>query len=141
MYCSQSDLEQRYGAKMLTDLTDRAMPRAGTIDGTVVTRAITDASAEIDGYLAVRYQLPLSATPAFVNDVCMRMAIYKLHTNVVPDKINRDYDLALRSLRDISAGTMKLDLAGVEPAAASSGGVAFDSPGSRITHDQLKGFG
>lgn len=141
MYCSQADLETRYGTKMLTDLTDRAMPRAGAIDAAVVTRAISDAGAEIDVYLAVRYQLPLTATPAFVNDICMRMAIYKLHTNVVPDKINRDYDLALRSLRDISAGTSKLDLAGVEPAAASSGGVAFDGPGNRITHESLKGFG
>lgn len=141
MYCSQDDLEKRYGTKMLVDLTDRAMPRAGVADAAVITRAITDAGAEIDGYLAVRYALPLAATPAFVNDLAMRLAIYKLHASVVPEKIKDDYTLALRSLRDISAGVMKLDLAGAEPAVNTANEITITSGSTRLTHDTMKGFG
>lgn len=141
MYCSQTDLEQRYSVKMLTDLTDRAFPRSNVIDSAVVDRAIADASAEIDGYLAVRYALPLAATPAFVNDLAMRMAIYKLHAASVSEKIKDDYTLALRSLRDISSGIMKLDLAGAEPVASTGNEVIFSSPAPRLSHDSLKGFG
>jgi len=141
VYCSQSDLETRYSSKMLLDLTDRAVPRSGEVDAAVVTRAITDAGAEIDGYLMVRYQLPLASTPAFVNDLAMRLAIYKLHAQIVPDKIRDDYNLALRSLRDISNGVMKLDLAGVEPAASTGSEVLVSSPATRLSHDNLKSFG
>lgn len=141
MYCTQANLVDRFGTKMLLDLTDRAVPKSGVIDAAVVTKAITDAGAEIDGYLAARYALPLAATPSFVNDLAMRLAIYKLHVSTVSDKIAEDHKLALRALDNISRGIMKLDLAGVEPAASSGSEVFVSSPSTRLTHESMKGFG
>ena len=52
MYCTQADIEERFGQAELVQLTDRT--RTGQVDATTVARAITDASAEIEGYLATR---------------------------------------------------------------------------------------
>lgn len=141
MYCTQTQLVDRYGTKMLTDLTDRAVPRSGAIDAAVVTRAITDAGAEIDGYLATRYALPLAVIPPIINDLAQRVAIYKLHVVNVSQKIADDYKLALASLSNISKGVIKLDVAGTEPAASTANSVFVQQGGTRLTHDSLKGFG
>lgn len=141
MYCTQTQLVDRYGTKMLTDLTDRAVPRSGAIDAAVVTRAITDAGAEIDGYLATRYALPLSSVPQTITDIAQRITIYKLHVVNVSQKIADDYKLALASLSNISKGVIKLDVAGTEPAASTANSVFVQQGGTRLTHDSLKGFG
>ena len=52
-YASQADLVGRYGESMLVDLTDRAEPPAGEIDAGVVTRALEDTDAAINGYLLI----------------------------------------------------------------------------------------
>jgi phage gp36-like protein len=48
MYCTQIDIEERFGQPELSQLTDRT--RSGVVDVTAVARAIADASAEVDGY-------------------------------------------------------------------------------------------
>lgn len=141
MYCTQANLVDRFGTKMLLDLTDRAVPKSGVIDAAVVTKAITDAGAEIDGYLAARYALPLAATPDVITDLAQRIAIYKLHVVNVSAKIADDYKLALAALSNISKGVIKLDVAGIEPAASSANGVYVQQGGTRLTHESMKGFG
>ena len=46
MYCTQADIEERFGQAELVQLTDRT--RTGQVDATTVARAITDASAELE---------------------------------------------------------------------------------------------
>lgn len=88
-YANLSGLTARYGAHMLIDLTDRAMPPTGHIDVDVVQAVLEDTDALIDGYLAGRYALPLVETPRLLATVAEVVAIYKLHISVVPDKIRR----------------------------------------------------
>ena len=54
-YATRDELQERFGLDELTQLTDRM--GAGVPDDNLVARALSDADAEIDGYLAVRYQL------------------------------------------------------------------------------------
>ena len=139
-YASQADLVERFGTDMLIDLSDRADPPAGAIDTTVIANALTDADAMIDGYLLGRYLLPLASTPPALNDLAKAIAIYKLHRDNVSDKINADYQNALKSLVQISNGTIRLNVAGVEPTSSGATGVKATDRPRDFTPENLKGF-
>lgn len=139
-YASQDQLVERYGNQLLVDLTDRATPPSGAIDADVVTRALDDTNALIDGYLKGRYLLPLATTPPLLTDLAQQIAIYKLHKQMVSDKIQRDYDGAIATLKQIANGIVRLDVAGVEPAASGSQGVQFNDRDRDMTPDNMTGF-
>jgi phage gp36-like protein len=140
VYATLQELIDRFSERLLLQLTDRADPPAAAIDETVVDRALTDADAVIDGYLAGRYQLPLAEVPPLVVDLAQVIAIYKLHPFEPDPKISKDYDQALKTLRDISQGVVRLPVAGVEPEAKPSSGVMTNDRERPFTEDNLKGF-
>lgn len=119
MYATQAALVERYGTPELIALTDKQIPRTGAIVTAVVTRALAAADAEIDARLALRYTVPLSTTPPFVEDIACRIARYKLHEDKASPKIEKDYEHAIGALRDIAAG--RADLPGFDPPATTDG--------------------
>lgn len=139
-YTTLEQLTQRFGAERLRQLTDRATPPAGAIDTDVVNRALEDTDAEIDGYLAVRYKLPIADTPTLLRDLALSIAIYKLHVRDAAEKIVKDYDAAIRTLRLIAKGEVKLNLEGVEPAGSGSSGVRTTDRERPMTEANLKAF-
>lgn len=139
-YCTVEQLTERYGEALLVSLSDRGEVATGAVDADLFARAIASADALIDGYLAARYALPLASTPAIVADLSQRVSIYYAHGQTASEKIRDDYKEALRQLQQISAGTMRLDLAGVEPAAAGSGAVIASSPERPLSAGTMKGF-
>lgn len=140
-YATLAQMTERYGSALLVSLTDRAEVPTGLVDGAIVDRALADADAMIDGYLASRYALPLTATPPFLSDLAQAVAIWKLH-NYEPDpKITKDYDNALRSLRDIASGALRIPgAAGVEPAATGGSGAQITDRERPLTAANMKGF-
>jgi len=139
-YASLALLTERYGNRMLLDLTDRATPPAGVIDSDVVVRALADADAVIDGYLGARYALPLDSVPPLVTSIALEIAIYKLHRFTPEDKIAAEYKAAIDTLRDIAKGTVRLPAAGIEPAASGSEGVMVTDRARPFTEDNLRGL-
>ncbi|HBY38461.1 MAG TPA: DUF1320 domain-containing protein, partial [Alteromonas sp.] len=67
-YCTTNDLIDRFGESELIALSDR--DNTGSVDAQVVSAAIADASALIDGYLGGRYALPLSVIPSVLPKLC-----------------------------------------------------------------------
>ena len=139
-YITKTQLEERYGERMLIQLTDRAQPATGARDDTVLDRAIADADAVIDGYLMARYDLPLASVPALLVDLSGAIAIYKLHRAVVPDKIRMDHDDAMKRLADIATGRIRLSVGGVEPESGTAGEVRTNAPERPFTTETLKGY-
>jgi phage gp36-like protein len=139
-YITQQQLEDRYGERMIVQLSDRAVPGLGLIDVAVVARAIADTDALIDGYLTGRYALPLASTPPLLTDIAGEIAIYKLHRKSPDEKIVEDYNNAVKRLSDISKGVIRLNVEGAEPAMTSGGGVRTNEPERPFTNDSLKGF-
>lgn len=139
-YCTQADLEARYGAALLVEISDRADAASSTIDVALITRAIADAAALIDGYLAGRYALPLATIPALVTDLAQRIAIYYAHSNVASEKIAKDYEAALRQLKDIASGLIKLDSGGSEPEGSGASEVRTNDPERPLSTTTMKGF-
>lgn len=140
-YATQTGLTQRYGEAMLIALSDRADVPTGLIDAEVVARALAEADALIDGYLAGRYALPLSAVPPVLTQIAEALAIYSLHVTEPEAKIRADHDAAIRRLAEIAKGVIVLkDAAGVEPAAPGTAGVQITDRERAFTPDSMTGF-
>lgn len=139
-YASQQLLIDRYGERLLLQVADRSDPPAGTIDASVVARALSDTDAMIDGYLAGRYVLPLETTPPLLIDLAAQIAIYKLHIYAPDQKIADDYKDAVSALTKIANGVVRLPVAGVEPAGAGSAGVVTIDRERDFTPENLKGW-
>lgn len=139
-YCTIDELTERYSESLLVQISDRADEATGEIDTGLIDRAIADADALIDGYLKVRYALPLAAVPRLVKDLSLRISIYFAHAHVAADKIKEDYKDALRVLEAISKGLIVLDIDGAEPAASGASEVRTNAPERPFTAETMKGF-
>ena len=129
-YATQADLVARFGTTELAQLTDRT---AGTvIDAAVVAAALADADALVDGYLAQRYALPVTPTPALLLRVACDIARFLLHGKAAGEKVRDAYDDALKLLRDLADGRAALPGALPAPAAqtpaAAGGAPKFATP-------------
>lgn len=110
-YISQSDItpglvEERH----LVQLTQDA-PGVDTVDTAVLAAVITAAEAEVDGYLGVRYALPLASVPAMVKALAARITVYRLHRRrpgTIGEDLQKDYERACAQLDRIAAGTLAL---------------------------------
>lgn len=112
-YASQQDLSDTIGAKKLIELADRDLD--GVADTGVVEQILTDVGAIIDGYLAQRFDLPLAEVPPLVRVIAIDLAAERLFSTRALDEIASRAAVARDLLREIAAGTVALDVGGVEP--------------------------
>lgn len=140
-YATLQTLIDRYGEQVLIQLTDRGLVAGGVVVEATVTRALTDADAMINGYLAAKYALPLSETPALVIDLSAKIAWWNLHPYEPDAKAKADYDMAMRTLRDIAAGTVRLPIAsGLDAPGTGTTGATVSDRERLLTSDNLRGF-
>lgn len=107
-YATRADMEARFGLDELVARTNRA--GGTTVDADVLGRALADADAEIDGYLASRYNLPLPTVPPVLARIACDIARYRLWEDIASDDVRRRYEDARRLLEAISKGVVSLGL-------------------------------
>lgn len=107
-YARVADLIDRFGGEEILQRTDRV--GAGVVNATIAQRALDDASAEIDGYLAARYQLPLPTVPAILERIACDIARYRLWEDLASPEVRQRYEDARRLLESISRGVASLGL-------------------------------
>lgn len=138
-YATQSDLVERFGADELAQLTNRV--DATSIDALVLGRALADADAEIDGYLATRYQLPLASTAPMLVRLGADITRYRLYDDGVPATVRQRYEDAVSLLKRLSNG--EVQLAGASAVAVIGGAgnaVAIKTPTRLFGPAQLQGY-
>lgn len=140
-YATQSDLTDRFGAVELAQLTDRV--DGLVIDATVLGRALTDADAEIDSYLATRYNLPLNQTPVVLVRLAADVARYRLFDDAAPTQVRQRYEDAISLLKRMASGDVQL--AGSTPLAPATGtghgnAVAVKSPDRVFSASALQNY-
>lgn len=141
MYAVIQDIIDRYSEEQLMIAFDR--DGDGEVDENdagenVAEKALTDASDEIDGYLASRYTLPLSTVPRILTFFCVDIAVYKgsVETAVTEEKRKR-YDDAVKYLAMVAQG--KIQLFASDPSAPQGGsGASFSADGRIFTRDKMK---
>lgn len=106
-YAVKQDMIDRFAESELVQLTDRS-GTAVAINDTVLARALSDADAEIDGYLMGRYTLPLANTPRMLTSVACDIARYRLYDDRVTEQVEKRYDDAVKLLRLIGEGKISI---------------------------------
>jgi len=116
-YILQADLLAQLSEPQLVQLTDDE--QIGIVNTTRVGQGIADADAEIDGYVATRYAVPVSPVPALIKKLSIDITLYNLwrRRQKVPDLVRTAYEDAVKKLEQIAKGTITL---GVDPAPANS---------------------
>lgn len=141
-YSTKSDIEKKLPPKQLIQLSDDnddLLPDTGVID-----EAITGADDEINGYVALRYTVPLSPVPGLIRTMSINIAIKNLHDRrgIERDTVKENYKHAINQLQKIAEGKMTLgDTPG--PAETESGIPASSTTpddGRTFTKDTLKNF-
>lgn len=123
-YATQQNLLDREGEDVIFAVADR--DRDGVLDAVAIERALVDASAEIDGYLSMRFTLPLPAAPAWAVQICGDIAIYRLarSADALTRELRQRYEDAIAFLKNVSNGKAGLGLAEPDlPPAGESGDV------------------
>ncbi len=111
-YLTPDSLSDLLSPTILSQLTSD--DGSDTADTTIIDAAILDAEAEVDGYLATRYALPLlTPVPALVIKLSGDIAVYNIYRRrqLVPESVRQAYQDARSTLRDLSGRKLDLDLA------------------------------
>lgn len=138
-YATLSDLVERAGETEILEIADR--DDDGTADPDVISAALETADERINGYLAVRFRLPLTTVAPIVRGWAVSIARYHLHRDGPPDWVVRDYKDAIAELKEAAAGRLNVPGAdGNSPAPSSSGATVSDGPEPAFTRDKLEGW-
>ena len=142
-YATAQDMIGRFGLQELKALAPALAPGEPGYDAARVTQALADASAEIDSYLRVRFDVPLSDVPGLVvKYVCdlAREALDRQGRQAVLEAGKRARGWG----RDIAQGKATLGSGPSDDPAAvpepSAGGAAVMAPDRVFTDDALAAY-
>lgn len=137
-YATQQDIIDRYGSDTLHIAADR--DNDGVLDTAAITRALDDATAEINVYVGARYDLPLSTVPTVLVKLCVDIALYQLATGTAgTDERRQRYEDAVALLKRIATGELQLGMdAGTSDDNAAE--VELIGPGRMFNRNNMGGL-
>jgi len=139
-YITQADLENKISKSLLIQLTDD--DKTGLIDSTKLDSAINEAEAEIDGYIATKYTVPVSPVTDLLKKLARQIAVKNLYDRrpSTPENVNDNYDNAIAFLKAVAKGdaTLGVDPPPAESTQGSAGEVS--GPERVFTRDKLGSF-
>ena len=129
------------GDTFIEDPAEREKLVAPIIEG-----AIADADAEIDGYLAKRYAVPLSPAPKVINKFSKDIAVYNLFSRIGIDEstdqktyLNR-YNAAIKFFELVADGKVSIGTEADDPASAAATGFSAKSNTRLFTRGSMRGM-
>ena len=140
-YITQTDLTEQLSESQLIQLTDD--DKLGIVNTDRVSRAIASADAEINGFVATKYTVPIAAPiPALIKGWAVGITVYSLwrRRQRVPEDVRKAYEDVIARLRDVASGKLTL---GIDPPPAESSQAAVGAvygPTRVFTRDTLEGF-
>ncbi|MCE7510263.1 gp436 family protein [Alloalcanivorax xenomutans] len=139
MYATEQDIIDRYGLNDFLVVADH--DQDGVADAEVVDQALMDATAEIDTWLAAKYDLPLATKPSVLVRICADIAMYRLsdETALASELRQTRYKEAIRLLKAIAAGEASLGLPNPPPSANGRAHLVSSTP-RRFTRRSMRGL-
>lgn len=104
MYATRNDLIKRFSLDEVEEL--ESMHEDGQ---TATMTALRDASEEMNSYIAVKYSIPLPHVPQHITVLCCNIARYRLYNFRPTEEVEKRYEDAIKSLKDISKGNAILN--------------------------------
>ncbi|TAK63654.1 MAG: DUF1320 domain-containing protein [Bacteroidetes bacterium] len=139
-YSTKADILSYCSPEELAQLSSE---QGDIVDDKVVGKAITDADSEIDSYLAVRFTVPVSPTPARVNQLSSQIALYNLYSRrpaiTMNDTVETNYNNAVKFLQKVSEGSASIGI-DPPPAATSTPKVKLTTGDRNFSNDKMTGY-
>ncbi len=113
---------------------------------TLCEDAISDACAEIDGYLAKRYSIPFGKTPQAIRKFAKDIAVYNLVSRSGIDENEREktflnrYNAAIRFLLDVAKGIIDIGIDAEPGGSEAANGFKMRSSGRIFSRDSMRGW-
>ncbi|WP_439532034.1 phage protein Gp36 family protein [Polymorphobacter sp.] len=118
-YLTAQEFVDRLGLDQSIRITDTE--GTGRIDAARLGKAIVDASAETEAYLAGRFATPLSVSSPLLAGIVFDLAVARLWIGEAPDSVTNRASAAVALLRDIAKGVVTLPGAALaDPAVISA---------------------
>lgn len=114
--------------------------------GPIIDQAIGDADGEIDGYLAKRYAVPISAPPKIINKCSKDITVYNLFSRIGIDESTDQktyltrYNSAIKFLTLVAEGKVSLGAETDDPKTAAATGFSVHSSPRLFSRDTMKGM-
>jgi len=139
-YATLADLNLAFGEEEITQLSDRDGDDSN--DTNVVETKLAEAESEINSYLSVKYELPITSVSSNLKKVTCDIARYLMHKDGATDEVVRHYKEAISWLKDIVAGRAVLLDVSASPvdSVSSSGGVQSFSCDRQFTDTTMVNF-
>jgi phage gp36-like protein len=150
-YCTSDDVIRMLKADMVNvilgdDYIEDEEERLEKIKP-LADEAAADASAEIDGYLAKRYSVPLARVPKVIVKFAKDIALYNLVSRHGVDESEREktyltrYNAAVAFLTKVAAGTVDIGVSdGDTVTEAAATGFQMHSNGRIFSRESMKGW-
>lgn len=139
VYATKQDLIDRDESMLWNFAIDRT---TGELNDTYINQALDQADDEINSFLT-RYALPLATVPSMLNKLAITIAFYWLgdRDQQVTDLLEKRYQQALTTLREIGSGKRDLGLPQADkPTETSLGKVELVQDNERLfTRKSLSG--
>jgi len=139
VYATKQDLIDRDESMLWNFAIDRT---TGELNDTYINQALEQADDEINSFLT-RYALPLATVPSMLNKLAITIAFYWLgdRDQQVTDLLEKRYQQALTTLREIGSGKRDLGLPQADkPVETSLGKVELVQDNERLfTRKSLSG--
>lgn len=139
-YCTVADMLSRYGQQDMILLSWREGAADGEINQPVIEQAIADATAEINGYIGGRYELPLSQVPDVLVRHCCDIARYLMSGDRTPETVQKRYDSVISYLVKVGKGDLSLGLSQGSPTEPSETIAMIQADGQVFNRNNSKGF-
>lgn len=138
-YSTINDVLKMLSEADLIELTEDV--NATAYDPLVVDRAITDADAEIDGYVGARYKVSRAPVPPVLRKYSVDMAIYNLYSRrqIVNAAWRKRYEDAISYLTLVAQGKISLGAGDAEPGAVNHA-PSIQGPERIFSRRSLKGY-
>lgn len=137
-YCTLADMKKAFSESEMNDLLDANGD--GVHDQGKFDLINADGAALIDGYLGVRYAVPITAPVPLVVRVFNRdITRFLLWDDNAPEEVRKRYDDAIARLKDYSKGVMVLPEVAPAPQNPSSG-IDYFAEERVFTRDSLSGY-
>lgn len=139
-YATQADMDRYFGAAQVLIAADRDGDDSS--DASVIREALDHASEEIDSYVGVKYNLPLTASPPprVLKRVCADIAMFRMSSNSssMTEAKRERYEDAVKWLKQVAAGKATLGIAETEETADDETVKSNDSETRQFTRTKMR---
>jgi len=140
-YLTRADVKARLPRQWQTLFTT-----AGAVDETLIDAAIAGAEAEVNGYLAKRYSVPVTVGLDLVKNWSLTLVEEQAYANSanaeLPKKVSERLAAVRKALRDVADGRLTLGtVTEPEPAPDAAGScVIVEGNTPEFTREKMAGF-